>query len=101
MTPAEKRLWYDYLSGHTPRFLRQRPIAQCIVDFYCPELKLVIEVDGDTHFSDQAEKDDAERTRTLDSYGLRVIRFTNRDILSGLDEVIQTLENSIGEVSEE
>ena len=48
MTPAGKYLWNNFLRGYTPRFLRQRPIDNYIVDFYCPSLKLVIEVDGDT-----------------------------------------------------
>ncbi len=95
MTPAEKHLWYDYLSRHTLRFLRQRPIDNYIVDFYCPELRLVIEVDGDTHFSDQAESDDAERTKVLESHGLKVIRFTNWEIMAQFDGVIGSIEESI------
>ncbi|HBE56853.1 MAG TPA: endonuclease, partial [Cyanobacteria bacterium UBA11366] len=51
MTPAEKKLWYGYLRTFQFRVLRQRPIDHFIVDFYCPSLKLVIEVDGESHFT--------------------------------------------------
>ena len=53
MTLAEKKLWYNYLKTFKFRFLRQRPIDNFIVDFYCAELKLVIEVDGDSHFTNE------------------------------------------------
>jgi very-short-patch-repair endonuclease len=67
--------------------LRQRPIAHFIVDFYCPALKLVIEVDGEVHFTDSAEAYDQERTDILEGYGLTVIRFTNQQVLDDFDEV--------------
>jgi very-short-patch-repair endonuclease len=51
MTPAEKRLWYGYLRAFKFRVLRQRPIDNFIVDFFCAQLKLVIEVDGEGHFT--------------------------------------------------
>jgi len=53
MTLAEKKLWYSYLKNFKFKVLRQRPIDHFIVDFYCPSLKLVIEIDGDTHFTDE------------------------------------------------
>jgi very-short-patch-repair endonuclease len=62
MTPEEKKLWYDYLRNFKFKVLRQRPIDHFIVDFYCPSLKLVIEVDGEVHFSDESQAYDYERT---------------------------------------
>ncbi|MEB3120510.1 MAG: endonuclease domain-containing protein [Snowella sp.] len=81
MTKAEKKLWYDYLRTFQFRVHRQRPIHHFIVDFYCPALKLIIEIDGETHNTDTAKIYDQERTHILVSYGLTVIRFTNQEIL--------------------
>jgi very-short-patch-repair endonuclease len=73
---------------HLPyKFRRQRPFGKFIVDFYCSELKLVIEVDGDSHFSPEAAAYDCERTLYLESLGLHVLRFTNVDVLYRLDDV--------------
>ena len=87
MTPAEKKLWHDYLKTFKFRVLRQRPIAFFIVDFYCAALKLVIEVDGNSHFTETGMAYDAERTRILEGYGLKVIRFTNDEVLHNFDTV--------------
>lgn len=87
MTVAEKKLWNDYLKTLSIRFLRQRPIDRFIVDFYCSALKLVIEVDGDIHFTDDAQMHDLERTYILEGYGLTVMRFTNQQVLNEFEEV--------------
>ncbi len=90
-TPAEFKLWY-FLKFLKPRFLRQRPIDNFIVDFYCPELKLVIELDGNPHFTHEGRTRDDERTQILNSYGLEVIRFRN-------DEVLNDFENTKNAIS--
>jgi very-short-patch-repair endonuclease len=80
------------------RFLRQRPINNFIVDFYCANLKLVIEVDGDSHFTDEGKDYDAERTVILEGYGrygLKVMRFTNDDVLKNFELVYQQIEEFI------
>jgi very-short-patch-repair endonuclease len=82
MTPAEKKLWNNYLKTFKFRVLRQRPINNFIVDFYCANLKLVIEVDGDSHFTPEGKDYDAERTAILEGYGLKVMRFTNENVLA-------------------
>lgn len=87
MTAAEKRLWYGCLCQFPHRVLRQRPIGEYIADFYCAALRLVIEIDGDTHYTNEGKAKDACRTRYLESLGLRVVRFTNRDVLKNLDGV--------------
>ncbi len=71
---------------------------QLIVDFYCPSLKLVIEVDGDTHLEDGAETADAVRTDVLEGYGIRVIRFTNHDVMGSFDGVVESIEDAIQEM---
>jgi len=91
-TQAENRIWQkvqrmrqfaDY------KFLRQKPVGDYIVDFYCAGLQLVIEIDGDSH-AETAEYD-AERTRVLNSLGLRVIRFSNDDVLRNIEGVYDVL----------
>jgi very-short-patch-repair endonuclease len=74
MTAAEKKLWYGYLRTFKFKVFRQRPIDHFIVDFYCPSLKLVIEIDGDSHFTDEGKEYDQERAQRLEGYGLRVVR---------------------------
>ena len=75
MTPAEKRLW-SYL-----RVYRQRPINHFIADFYCPKLKLVIEVDEPYHLEPEAQARDRARTEVLEGYGLQVVRFSNEEVM--------------------
>lgn len=87
MTLAEKNLWYGCLRNYKFNFARQKPIHHFIVDFYCPALKLVIEVDGKQHLSEQGKAYDARRTAILESLGLRVIRFRNDEILLNLEQV--------------
>ena len=94
MTKAERKLWYEYLKNFQYRVHRQRPIDQFIVDFYCPELKLVIEIDGDIHNSEDAQNYDLERTQILSGYGLTVIRFTNQEVLSNFEEVCGVIGSS-------
>lgn len=91
MTPAEKKLWGECLRHLNVRVLRQRPIDNFIVDFYIPSLKLVIEVDGDSHFSEAGKTRDAERTAVLNGYGVQVIRFNNREVLDKLEGVSSVL----------
>jgi molybdenum cofactor cytidylyltransferase len=95
MTTAERRLWFDCLKKLPYSFRRQRPIGRFIVDFYAPELNLVIEVDGDTHDSDQAHAYDAERTIYLQARGLAVMRLTNEDVMQRLDGVHAQITNWI------
>jgi very-short-patch-repair endonuclease len=90
-TPAERKLWQDYLRPLPVRTLRQRPIAHFIVDFYCAALRLVIEVDGDGHFTEEGRAYDAERSRILEGYGLRIVRFTNREVLEDFAGVCQRI----------
>ena len=66
MTRAEKKLWFDFLKDYKYKFLRQRVINNYIVDFYCSELNLVIELDGDSHYEDGAEQYDEIRTEILE-----------------------------------
>lgn len=77
MTKQERHLWYDFLKDYTPRFQRQKTIGSYIVDFYCHEAKLIVELDGSQHYEKHAKAYDEERTRFLEAAGLHVIRFPN------------------------
>ena len=94
-TPAEKKLWQNYLRTFKFRVLRQRPIDNFIVDFYCAALKLVIEVDGESHFTDEGQEYDRERTQILEGYGLKVVRFTNDQVLNNFEAVCEEIEGLI------
>ena len=91
MTPAEKILWEQLrnrkLAGF--KFRRQQPIDRFIVDFYCAECKLVIEVDGDIHDLQPAR--DATRTEKLEQLGYCLIRFRNEQVLNQLNTVLETI----------
>ncbi len=93
MTDAERNLWakirMKQLKGY--QFYRQKPIGDYIVDFYCPKAKLVIEVDGSQHFSDEMTEDDKIRDEYINSLGLKVLRFTNTDILTHIDGVVESI----------
>ena len=75
------------------KFRRQSSIKSFIVDFYCPEEKLVIELDGDYHFDEKAIKEDEARTMKLQAEGLNVIRFENQEVLLNLDTVLKEIKN--------
>ncbi|MCD8485772.1 MAG: endonuclease domain-containing protein [Desertifilum sp.] len=95
MTLVEKKLWQDCLRNFPHRVLRQRPIDNFIVDFYCAALKLVIEIDGESHFTEQGRLYDQERSQILESYGLRIVRFTNREVLEDFEGVCEKLRELI------
>ena len=80
MTKEERHLWYDYLRSYPIRFSRQKILGKYIVDFYCAEAQLVIELDGSQHFEDSNIEKDNERTDFLETYGLKVIRIPNNEV---------------------
>jgi len=80
MTPWERKLWYCFLKDYPVRFQRQKCIDNFIVDFYCYQGKIIIELDGGGHYEPNKVKADDKRTRILENYGLKVIRFCNTDI---------------------
>jgi very-short-patch-repair endonuclease len=92
MTEPERRLWFGYLRNFKHRVLRQRQIDHYIVDFYCPDLRLVIEIDGETHFTDEGKEYDEERTKVLEGYELHVMRFTNTDVMANLQGICSKID---------
>jgi very-short-patch-repair endonuclease len=93
MTPAEKKLWLQLrakqLSGF--KFRRQHGIGPYIVDFYCPQKNLVIEVDGDIHAQKEQIARDKEKESYLKELGLQIIRYQNDDVLTNLKGVMEDL----------
>lgn len=87
MTDEEKHLWYDFLKTLPQTVHRQKVIGRYIVDFYCPSAKLVIELDGSQHGRPQETKNDRERDAYLQSRGLTVVRYTNKEIHEIFDVV--------------
>ena len=73
------------------RFRRQHPFEQYVLDFYCYEAKLAVELDGSQHSQLDAITYDAERTAFLKQHGIRVIRFWNNEVFQNLDGVLQTV----------
>ena len=99
MTMEEKHLWYDHLKlFHKQRgiiFLRKKTIGNYIVDFFCPTAKLVIELDGSQHYKIEAEEYDRLRTDFLESLGMVVLRYTNRDIHTRFREVCDDIDSHV------
>ncbi len=100
-TKAESKMWQEVLRMRQfaeYKFLRQKPIGGYIVDFYCSELQLVIEIDGDSH-AETVEYDE-ERTKLLNSLGLHVIRYTNDDVMQNIEGVYDDLNQRVGGTNE-
>jgi very-short-patch-repair endonuclease len=90
-TPAERLLWHrlraSQLGGY--KFRRQHSVGSYILDFYCPIARLAIELDGDSHFTDDALVYDRERTAYLNALQIRVLRFLNTQVYEELDAVCE------------
>ena len=99
MTKSEAVLWKRLKDRKlfNSKFRRQHPVNIFIVDFYCHEYKLVIEVDGDIHNDEIASQYDLGRTEVLNKFGLKVIRFTNDQVLYSLNSVIEKIQREITE----
>ena len=93
MTDAERLLWSKLrrrqLAGVC--FCRQRIIGEYIVDFYCWEAALVLELDGGQHFHGEGKKKDAVRDSFLRKRGLRILRFDNRQVLRNSESVLEKI----------
>ena len=80
MTPWERKLWYDFLRNYPVRFQRQKAIGNYIADFYCARARLIVELDGGGHYTEEQAEKDADRTKELESMNLTVLRIYNLDI---------------------
>jgi very-short-patch-repair endonuclease len=92
-TPAEMELWsmlkHSNLGGY--KFRRQHSVGSYILDFYCPSEKLAVELDGDSHFTDDAIEYDGVRTAYLNALNIKVVRFLNTDVYDNLNAVCENI----------
>ena len=99
MTAAEQFLWskirLNQLKGY--RFYRQKPVGEYIADFYCPKVKLVIEVDGGIHLSHKIKEYDKARDAYMEGMGLYILRFTNIEILTNVKKVLKMIKSKIND----
>ena len=97
MTKEERHLWYDFLRSYHVRFVRQKIIGRYIVDFYCPQAKLVVELDGSQHYEPIGMAKDTERTIYLHQYDIAVIRVPNNDIWNNFRGVCEYIDLQVGQ----
>lgn len=100
-TPAEATLWRHLRNRNLGfKFRRQHEIEFFIIDFYCAEVKLCIEIDGDSHLAKEQQEYDEARTEYLAALGRAMIRFTNHDVRYNINAVVQTILDKCNELKE-
>ena len=97
MTKEERHLWLDFLRQYPVRFRRQEIIGNFIVDFYCSSAALAVELDGSQHYEDREKAYDEERTRYLESCGLKVLRFSNLDVWRNFRGVCEQIDMAVAQ----
>ena len=97
ITKAEKIIWAKIKNRQIEncKFRRQYSVDKFVIDFYSPILKLAIEIDGDSHFEDDAVEYDIERQVFIESAGIKFIRFTNEDVYGNLSGVLESIAQTI------
>lgn len=99
-TKAERKLWQNLrnrgFEGY--KFRRQVSVGFFVLDFYCPELKLAIEVDGYTHDSDEAKKYDAEREEIIENYGVRFLRIRDEEVREDIEKALKKIKAIISKL---
>ena len=95
MTKEERHLWYDFLREYPVKIYKQKVIGNYIVDFYCHQAKLVIELDGSQHYEEKRQLYDAKRTAFLEEKGLSVFRISNREIKENFSGVCEAIDARI------
>ena len=86
-TPGEIKLWFDFLRRCPAKFSRQKPLGSYIADFYCASHRLIVEIDGDSHYTAAGKAHDASRDESLRRLGFRILRFTNEDVRQRFEAV--------------
>ena len=99
MTPAEVALWQQLKAGRLDgtHWRRQYSIDKYILDFYCPIYKLCIELDGEEHYTMQGDTKDFDRTEFINSIGIDVLRFENKEIWESPEQVLETIKLKLKE----
>ena len=94
-TTEENKLWYQFLRTYPVQFHRQKVVGKFIVDFYCHNARLVVEIDGGHHFEEAAIRYDDYRSRYLSVRGLEVIRFSNFEVRDRFDAVCACINEKV------
>ena len=97
MTGQEKHLWYDFLRDYPVKWYRQRSVDRFIVDFFCFKARLVIELDGSQHYTEDGMEYDSIRTDILEKYNLEVLRFTNMEVDANFRDICETIDGKVRE----
>ena len=92
MTKEERHLWYDFLRTYPVRFSRQKVLGKYIADFYCPQAKIVIELDGSQHYEPMGLEKDTERTAYLAQYDITVFRIPNNEVMNNFRGVCEFID---------
>ena len=101
MTKEERRLWFDFWRNHNLSWRRQKLLGNYILDFYCPAIKLAIELDGNQHrSSNEAITKDRLRTAYIRSEGIRLIRFSNLDVMNNFRGVCDYIDRVVDDLTE-
>lgn len=95
ITPEEKKLWYQCLRLFPVRFNKQKRLGNYIVDFYCHKARIVIELDGEQHYEEEAIIYDQQRTKYLEQFNILVLRYTNRELKANFKGVCEDIENTL------
>ena len=95
MTPEERRLWHCFLKTYPVRILRQKAIDDYIVDFYCHDASLAIEIDGSQHYTEEGLWRDCIRTENIANRGITVIRIPNNVVNQHFSEVCEYIDHNI------
>ena len=98
-TKEESLLWYNFLRKYPARFRRQYVIGNYIVDFYCHQARLVIELDGSQHYEPNGQEADMQRDAYLNEQRLTVLRFSNLDVLRRFDSVCEAIDSAVNTLS--
>ena len=99
LTPQERHLWYNFLQNYPVKIYKQRPIANYIADFYCSKARLVIEIDGSQHYTDEGIDYDENRTYVINQLGVTVVRFSNYDVDKNFEGVCLEIDSIISEIT--
>ena len=95
MTKEERHLWYDFLKTYPVQFKRQYSFGTYIVDFYCYQARMIIELDVSKHYEPKTAEYDAKRTAYLQEQGFLVLRFANADVMTNFRGVCEIIDRTV------
>ena len=97
LTKEERHLWYDFLKEYPVQFRRQYQVGPYYLDFYCYQASLAVELDGSQHMEPEGYAYDLKRTRFLGERGIKVLRFSNLDVLKNFEAVCEVIDTEVSQ----